>query len=371
MGVASLDAAMTEQLLREWPPGYGGVERVAHELAVVWGGTVWSLDAQGLSGQDHDALPVPYRRRRLPCTPPVARLRLPWPSRALWQLLNSKQPLHGHLPSPGVLAVLLLARLINRRRRVTAHWHCFVESGDGWNGRLHALYQRLALQMVPWLSGVVTTSPVLRDALITRGCAPQRVMVLPCCLSQEQEEAGLGLAHQPVSEGRPFKVVFIGRLDSYKRLDWLIEALAGVRGPWQLLVVGDGPRRAAFELLCQQRIDARSRRAGEVLRVDCRKRRSRLGWRRLMCSFCLPIAAPKRLASCSWRRWLPGFLPWPFSVSAQAWVGWGNCLVSPGRSNLKICVRCCRRWRISRRGGFSWGSKPVRVTGSSLPVRCG
>ena len=24
------------QLLREWPPGYGGVERVAHELAVHW-----------------------------------------------------------------------------------------------------------------------------------------------------------------------------------------------------------------------------------------------------------------------------------------------------------------------------------------------
>ena len=258
MGVASLDAAMTDQLLREWPPGYGGVERVAHELAVVWGGTVWSLDAQGLSGQDHDALPVPYPRRRLPCTPPVARLRLPWPSRALWQLLNSKQPLHGHLPSPGVLAVLLLARLFNRRRRVTAHWHCFVESGDGWTGRLHALYQHVALQTVPWLSGVVTTSPVLRDALISSGCVPQRVMVLPCCLSQEQEAVGLAIPRQSVPEGSPFKVLFIGRLDSYKRLDWLIEALAGVRGPWQLLVVGDGPRRAAFELLCQQRIGARS-----------------------------------------------------------------------------------------------------------------
>ena len=33
-----------EQVLREWPPGYGGVERVAHELASVWGGAVYSLD---------------------------------------------------------------------------------------------------------------------------------------------------------------------------------------------------------------------------------------------------------------------------------------------------------------------------------------
>ena len=36
---------MIIQLLREWPPGYGGVERVAHELALVWGGIVYSLDA--------------------------------------------------------------------------------------------------------------------------------------------------------------------------------------------------------------------------------------------------------------------------------------------------------------------------------------
>ena len=80
---------MTEQLLREWPPGYGGVERVAHELAAVWGGTVWSFDAQGFSTVEVDALAVTYSRRRLPCTPPVARVRFPLLSPALWQLLCS------------------------------------------------------------------------------------------------------------------------------------------------------------------------------------------------------------------------------------------------------------------------------------------
>ena len=80
---------MTEQLLREWPPGYGGVERVAHELAAVWGGTVWSFDAQGFSSVEVDALDVTYSRRRLPCTPPVARVRFPLLSPALWQLLCS------------------------------------------------------------------------------------------------------------------------------------------------------------------------------------------------------------------------------------------------------------------------------------------
>ena len=102
---------MIEQLLREWPPGFGGVERVAHELATFWRGTVYSLDVQCQSGVDNDPLLVGYPRRRLPCTAPFGRLHLPLPSRALWLLLLSPTPLHGHLPSPGVLLVLGLCLL--------------------------------------------------------------------------------------------------------------------------------------------------------------------------------------------------------------------------------------------------------------------
>ena len=47
----------------------------------------------------------------------------------------------------------------------------------------------------------------------------------------------------------PLRVLFIGRLDSYKRLDWLLEALSSLKEPWSLAVVGDGPRRLAFEAL--------------------------------------------------------------------------------------------------------------------------
>ena len=50
---------MVEQLLREWPPGYGGVERVAHELANVWGGAVYSLDVQRQAAMGDDPCPLP------------------------------------------------------------------------------------------------------------------------------------------------------------------------------------------------------------------------------------------------------------------------------------------------------------------------
>ena len=39
--------------------------------------------------------------------------------------------------------------------------------------------------------------------------------------------------------GTPLRVLFIGRLDSYKRLDWL-QALVAVQASWHLDVVGEG-----------------------------------------------------------------------------------------------------------------------------------
>ena len=53
-------------------------------------------------------------------------------------------------------------------------------------------------------------------------------------------------------EGGPLRVLFIGRLDGYKRLDWLLHSLARLKASWSLDVVGDGPRRLFFEDLSNQ-----------------------------------------------------------------------------------------------------------------------
>lgn len=237
------------QLLREWPPGFGGVERVAHELASVWGGRVYSFDSQRQAGHASDPCLVTYPRQVLPCCPPVARLRLPWPSQTLGKLLLSSQHLHGHLPSPGVLLLLVTAKVLNPRRRVTAHWHSFLERSPGLSGRLFLFYQWLALRLLPLLDGVITTSPVLAEALIHQGCRAKRVQVLPCCLSSAQEQQLLAIPARTVASKRPMRVLFIGRLASYKRLDWLLIALAELKQGWELHIVGDGPHRDAFQHL--------------------------------------------------------------------------------------------------------------------------
>ena len=241
-----------QQLLREWPPGYGGVERVAHELSLCWGGVTYSLDVQGQACSRQDALPVSYRRKRLRSVGVGGRLHVPLPSRSLISLVASSEPLHGHLPSPGVLLVLVLARLLRPRRIVTAHWHCFLEKTPGLSGLLFGLYQWIALRVLPHLSAVVTTSPVMSVELQRCGCSLDKVVVLPCCLSASQEQAAMAVPLALVQEGEPLRVLFIGRLDSYKRLDWLLEALTQLTSPWQLTVVGDGPKRLRFENLAQR-----------------------------------------------------------------------------------------------------------------------
>ena len=265
-----------QQLLREWPPGYGGVERVAHELALVWGGTVYSLDAQPQLRLEQDPLAVTYARQRLPRLS-IGRLLLPLPSWRLLRLLMSSQPLHGHLPSPAVLLVLLLARVLHPDRRVTAHWHCFLERSPGISGWLYSGYELLAERFLPFFSGVITTSPPLAAELENRGCLPEKIHVLPCCLSVDQEAAALALkAREPdlQFEQQPMTVLFIGRLDSYKRVDWLLRALADLTSQWRLDVVGDGPKRSSLETLAQELFGVSERvqfhgRLNEAAKLQC------------------------------------------------------------------------------------------------------
>ena len=81
-----------QQLLREWPPGYGGVERVAHELGNCWGGVIFSLDVQGQASLGRDPLPVSYPRKRLRSVRVFGRLYLPLPTWTLIGLLTSSEP---------------------------------------------------------------------------------------------------------------------------------------------------------------------------------------------------------------------------------------------------------------------------------------
>ena len=259
-----------QQLLREWPPGYGGVERVAHDLGNCWGGEIFSLDVQGQARLLQDSLPVTYPRKHLRSIKVFGRLHLPLPSRSLILLLISSEPLHGHLPSPGVLLLLVLARLLRPGRFVSAHWHCFLAATPGFHGCLFGFYQLIALRVLPCFSAVVTTSPVMSAEIRHCGFSPANVVVLPCSLTAGQELALTSLPLPLEREGEPLHVLFIGRLDSYKRLDWLLEALAAMSSPWRLSIVGDGPNRGRFENVAQELFSRQLREDPELVQFHGR-----------------------------------------------------------------------------------------------------
>ena len=175
------------------------------------------------------------------------RLLLPLPSFEVFILLASTKPLHGHLPSPGVLLLLVIARLIQPRRRITVHWHCFLEKSPGISGLLYSLYQSIALKCMPLFSTVVVTSPNVASHLESLNPSISKIYVLPCSLSPQQENDALNLPSCKVDSGSSLRVLFIGRLDSYKRLDWLLSSLAEVDLPWTLNIIGDGPKGRHFK----------------------------------------------------------------------------------------------------------------------------
>ena len=160
-------------------------------------------------------------------------------------------PLHGHLPSPGVLLVLVMARLVRPHRLVTAHWHCFLNPDNGLTGCLYALYQWLALQLVPHLSGLVTTSPLLAQELQRCGCSKDKVYVLPCSLGQHQEQLLLAMPMPEARVGGPLRVLFIGRLDSYKRLDFPIRGACSAHQSVAARGRGGWPQSPLFRAIGQ------------------------------------------------------------------------------------------------------------------------
>ncbi|WP_255003594.1 glycosyltransferase [Cyanobium sp. HWJ4-Hawea] len=174
---------------------------------------------------------------------------LPLPSNALLQLLVGREPLLVHLPCPTVLLLVLLARLLRPRRQIHIYWHAFIEPRPAITGWLEAVYQALALVLLRFFS-VVTTSPPLRHQLVQSGLVPAQVACLPCSLPPSTEAACSRIHQCRLEQQKPEafgRLIFIGRLDSYKRIDWLLHAMALAPAAGSLDIVGDGPLRSRFE----------------------------------------------------------------------------------------------------------------------------
>ena len=227
----------------------------------------------------------------------------------------------------------IFSHIIRPKRQVTAHWHCFLDPGSDLDGFLISVYQWIALRFVAHLTAVLTTSTCLASELKSSGVPRRRIFVLPCCLCQRQEQMGLALPFPVARSGDPLRVLFIGRLDSYKRLDWLLEALSQLSTPWKLAVVGDGPFRSRFERLAQRLfLEMLIHFLGGCLRLQ-----NSSSWPLLISWYCLPIDVMRPLALFNLKQWLQVRSPWFRSSSIRHGVGWSPvrfAVTSPGLAEV-------------------------------------
>lgn len=242
------------QILRKCPPGFGGVERVAHELATALtseGDSVLTFCLIGMPSDRNDSawedpLPVTYSRVVVPCLR-VGKLRIVLPSSQFWKIINSRDPLLLHFPCPTILLIGIFAWLVNGQRKIYVYWHAFLQSSNWPVGRVYQVYEWFALQWISFAKpSLISTSPVLAACLNQKLRSPDKTFVLPCCLSQDVEDLCLGLRQSHIesmtndySDNRSLKVAFVGRCCTYKRVDLLIRAFACSNAS-ELYLIGHG-----------------------------------------------------------------------------------------------------------------------------------
>jgi len=227
-----------------YAPHVGGVEavdRVLAEYSRRAGDDVLVLCADEPRGAPAEVDGVPVRR--LPWRHKLANTNLTW--RLPLALARADfDVVHTHLPTPWSADVSVLVAAVRRRRSVL-HFHNPIV-GDGIAAVVAALYratlQRLTLRLA---DAIVVISPTRQAELLRH--SPGLAARVHCVPN------GVDLARfrPPAREDPPRgdDLLFVSVLDDfhdYKGLSVLLRALREVPDA-RLRVVGDGPRRAAWE----------------------------------------------------------------------------------------------------------------------------
>jgi glycosyltransferase involved in cell wall biosynthesis len=162
--------------------------------------------------------------------------------KALWQcfrLIRGVRPdvVHTHTSKAGVIG-RLAARLAGVPSIFTAHTWCFAE-GTSWKWKTVGIpVERITARCA---SRIITVSEANRDlALRHRIADPEKFVTVHNGIADSPYRATPGDAAVP-------RIVMVARFSEQKAQGLLIEAVAQMRTPFRLLLVGDGPLRSAVE----------------------------------------------------------------------------------------------------------------------------
>ncbi|MFJ3640252.1 glycosyltransferase family 4 protein [Streptomyces sp. NPDC090108] len=224
------------QITPYYPPHLGGLERVVeslaaglserHDVRVLTTG----IGAEGAARLSREGSVRVVRHRSVelahtPVAPGMVRSLLRAPRDAVLHLHSA----HALLPE----LVALLARL--RGQRFVLHFHLDVDASGRLGWLLPAYKRQVFGRALRAAAGVLVLTEAQRDFVTgAYGVAHEKVFVVPNGVGDRYfrpvREAGQG----------PLDLLYVGRLSSQKRVDRLLDAMALVKRPVRLRIVGDG-----------------------------------------------------------------------------------------------------------------------------------
>lgn len=168
--------------------------------------------------------------------------------RSASKIVKQFQPhiIHAHDYKTDLLA-LLLAR---------AHGAIPVSTAHGWSGHTlrERLYYSVDRRLLARYAAVIAVSPVIRDRLVESGTPPDRVKYIPNGVDHQHFRRTSGCrehARQRLAIAPGVAVIgAVGRLESEKRFDILLNAAAKVPGrPIAVVIAGEGGLRQDLQRL--------------------------------------------------------------------------------------------------------------------------
>lgn len=146
---------------------------------------------------------------------------------------------HHHLPNPlGPLSELLVPTRDNKT--IVTYHSDIVRQKFALK-----LYRPLLRRFLDAVDRIVVTSPRLRDNSELLSDYTEKCDVVPLSVPVDEYGEYSGPSYDIQTSEKSDTILFVGRLNYYKGIEYLIESMVDVEA--DLLVVGDGKRRAALE----------------------------------------------------------------------------------------------------------------------------
>lgn len=152
----------------------------------------------------------------------------------LSELIINADVVHHHYPFPTMELALIKNRKLLANKIFVITWHANINNSRwSWIGNLYTPIIRKLLDLATY---IVVTSPQLAEASEILELYKEKVKVIPLSFDPKIAQPSVQAKTFPID--RPFKLLFVGKLRTYKGISYLIDAVKDLAV--NLYIVGDG-----------------------------------------------------------------------------------------------------------------------------------